>query len=68
MAMTGYFPLTEAHAGARSSRSKWSRFLDAMIEGRRQKAEREVGQYLRRHWDEFPPHIRDELINRGMGS
>jgi hypothetical protein len=68
MAMTAYSPFAEARAGARSGRSKWSRFLDAMIEARRRKAEEEVAQYLRRHWYEFPPQIRDELANRGMGS
>jgi hypothetical protein len=68
MAMTAYFPFAKAHAGARSGRSKLSRFLDAMIEARRRKAEEEVAQYLRRHWYEFPAQIRDELANRGMGS
>jgi hypothetical protein len=39
-----------------------------MIEARRCKAEEEVAQYLRRHWYELPPQIRDDLANRGMGS
>ena len=68
MSMTAYFPFAEAHAGARGSRSKWSRFLDAMIEARKRKAEEEVARYVRHHWYEFPPQIRDELANRGMGS
>src|SRR5438132_13098493 len=65
MSMTAYFPFAEAHAGARGSRSKWSRFLDAMIEARKRKAEEEVARYVRHHWYEFPPQIRVELANRG---
>ena len=65
MAMTAYFPFVETTA---RGRSRWRRFLDAMIEARRRKAEEEVAQYLRRHWYELPPQIRDDLANRGMGS
>jgi hypothetical protein len=68
MAMTAYFPFAEERAGARGSRSKWRRFLDAMIEARRRKAEDEVARYLRRYWYALPPQIRDELANRSMGS
>ena len=59
MAMTASFPFA-----ARGSRSRWRRFLDAMIEARRRKAEDEVARYLRRHWRQLPPHIRDEFANR----
>lgn len=68
MAMTAYFPFAETRAGAWGTRSKWRRFLDAMIEARRRKAEDEVARYLRRYWYQLPPHIRDELANRTMGS
>ncbi len=66
MAMTAYVPFVETTTWARPSR--WRRFLDAMIEARRRKAEEEVAQYLRRHWYELPPQIRDDLANRGVGS
>ena len=65
MAMIAYFPFVETTA---LGRSRWRRFLDAMIEARRRKAEEEVAQYLRRHWYELPPQIRDDLANRGVGS
>ena|SRR5260221_10937102 len=65
IAMTAYFPFVETTA---PGPSRWRRFLNAMIEARRRKAEEEVAQYLRRHWYELPPQIRDELANRGMGS
>jgi hypothetical protein len=68
MAMTASFPFAQTRAGARGSRSRWRRFLDAMIEARRRKAEDEVARYLRRYWHQLPPHIRDELANRTMGS
>ena len=66
MAMTAYVPFMETTTWARPSR--WRHFLDAMIEARRRKAEEEVAQYLRRHWYELPPQIRDDLANRGVGS
>jgi hypothetical protein len=50
MAMTAYFPFAETRAGAWGTRSKWRRFLDAMIEARRRKAEDEVARYVRRYW------------------
>jgi len=65
MAMTAHFPFVETTARAPS---RWSRFLNAMIEARRRKAEEEVASYLHRHWYKLPPQIRDELPNRGMGS
>ena len=68
MAMTAYFPFAETGAGARGSRSKWRRFLDAMIEAQRRKAEDEIDRYLRRNWYQLPPKIRDEVANRTMGS
>jgi hypothetical protein len=68
MAMTASFPIAQTRAGARGSRSRLRRFLDAMIEARRRKAENEVARYLRRHWHQLPPHIRDELANRTVGS
>jgi len=68
MAMTAYFAFAETGAGARGSRSKWRRFLDAMIEARRRNAEDEVARYLRRYWYQLPPQIRDEVANRTMGS
>jgi len=68
MSMTAYFPFTEGHAGARGGRSKWTRFLDAMIEAGKRKAEEEVARYVQHHWYEFTPQIRDELVNRGMDS
>jgi hypothetical protein len=68
MAMTAYSPFAETRAGARGSRSKWRRFLDAMIGGRRRKAEDEVARYLRRYWYQLPRQIRDEFANRTMGS
>jgi hypothetical protein len=68
VAMTASFPFAQTSAAARGSRSRWRRFLDAMIEARRRKAEDEVARYLRRYWYQLPPHIRDELANRTMGS
>ena len=67
MAMTAYFPFTQTGAGARARRSTWRRFLDAMIEARRRKAEDEVARYLGHYWYQFPPQIRDELANRSKG-
>ena len=32
------------------------------------RAEEEVARYVQHHWYEFPPQIRDELVNRGMDS
>jgi hypothetical protein len=68
MAMTAYFPFAETRAGAPRSRSRWRRFLDAMIEARRRKADDEVAGYRHRYWYQLPPQIRDEFANRTMGS
>src|SRR5439155_20824756 len=68
MSMTAYFPFAEGHAGARGSRSKWTRFLDAIVEARKRKAEEEVARYVHHHGYDFPPQIRDELVNRGLVS
>jgi hypothetical protein len=46
IAMTASFPFAETRAGARGIRSRWRRFLDAMVEARRRKAEDEVARYL----------------------
>ena len=67
MAMTAYFPFAETRAGARGRGSRWRRFLHAMIELRRRKADAEVAEYLRRRWHDFPPQIRAELETRRMG-
>jgi hypothetical protein len=64
MSMTAYFPIAETQAGARRNRSTWRRVLDAMIESQMRKAEKEIDRYLRR----YPPHTRDELTYRMMGS
>jgi hypothetical protein len=64
MSMTAYFPIAETQAGARRSRSMWRRFFDAMIEAQQRKAEEEADRYLRR----YPPHTRDALTYRMMGS
>jgi len=68
MAMTAYFPFAERRAGARGNRSRWRRFLDAMMEARRRQAEDEVARYVRRYQYQLPPQTRDELANRTMGS
>jgi hypothetical protein len=39
----------------RRGRSVWKRFLDRIMEGRMQKAEREIAEYLQRHARDLPP-------------
>jgi hypothetical protein len=67
MSMTAYFPVVGTQAGARRSRSRWCRLLDAMIESQQRKAEAEADRYFRRYWYQLPPQTRDELSSRALG-
>ena len=53
-------------AGLRERRSLLRRFMDALMEGRRRKADRDIAAYLHRHQD--PRDVfRIELERRLMG-